>query len=360
MDRKRRGIGFLAGVAAVAAIAFHGPVQAQEDGPRAGWQPFLGCWQPMAGEEEDQGILCLIAGGRDVEMLTIVDGEIAFREPLVADGGAREFERDDCRGTESARFSEDRRRLYTASLVTCDGEAPRRSTGIISMPTPDEWIDVRAIAGSGAATVWSRRYLRTSSSALRDPGLDIPDARSGAFALQGGTAYARSAITIDDVIDATRNVDVGAVTGWLAEAGARFQRLTVDDLIRLDDAGVATAVIDMVVELSFPEHFAVVGETDDTDGYPYGRRNLDHHSHWQPAATIVVIEEHHPVPTTGTTGVVTGDPKPPTGRVRPGQVVAGKGYRKPRSTASSSCGNGGKSSGCKGGTGRRAVRRGGR
>ena len=47
-------------------------------------------------------------------------------------------------------------------LAACDGEAARRSSGIISMPTPDEWIDVRAIEANGAATVWSKRYRRTS------------------------------------------------------------------------------------------------------------------------------------------------------------------------------------------------------
>lgn len=88
MKANRVAIGLLIGPAAVAAIALHSPARAQEQeqGLRAGWQPFLGCWQPMAAEEEGQGIPCLIAGGRDVEMLTVVDGEIEFGEPLVADG----------------------------------------------------------------------------------------------------------------------------------------------------------------------------------------------------------------------------------------------------------------------------------
>ena len=359
MDTKTTVIGLLAGLAAVVAIAFHSPVQAQEQGLRAGWQPWLGCWRSMAAEEEDQGILCLIAEGRDVEMLTIVDGEIEFSEPLVADGGAHEFEREDCWGTESARFSEDRRRLYTASLVTCDGETSRRSTGIISIPTPDEWIDVRAIETNGATTVWSKRYQRTSASVLSELELDIPAAPPSPFALHGGNTYSTSAITIDDVIDASRNVGVDAVTGWLAEVAPRFQDLRVEDLIRLDDAGVATAVIDMVVELSFPEHFALNEETDGADTYRrYGHGNRHHHGFWQPGPTVVVFE-NNPVRPTGGPGVVTGDPKPPAKSGRPGQVVAGKGYRKPESTTSG-CGSGSKSSSCKGGTGRKAVRRGGK
>ena len=58
--------------------------------------------------------------------------------------------------------------------------------------------------------------------------------------------------------------------------------------IRLDDAGVATAVIDMVVELSFPEHFALNEETDGADTYRrYGHGNRHHHGFWQPGPTVV-------------------------------------------------------------------------
>ncbi len=173
--------------------------------------------------------------------------------------------------------------------------------------------------------------------------------------------YSTSAITVDDVIDASRNVAVDAVTGWLAEVAPRFEGLSLEDLIRLDEAGVATAVIDMVVELSFPEHFALDEETDGDDDYRwYGHRNQHRHGYWQPGPTVVVIEKHRPVRPTGSTGVVTGDPKPPAKSGRPGQVVAGKGYRKPESTTTSGCSSGSKSSSCKGGTGRKAVRRGGK
>ncbi|MDE2763391.1 MAG: hypothetical protein OXK74_11490 [Gemmatimonadota bacterium] len=364
MSTKSTAIGLLAGLAAAAPI-FPGPATAQELGLRAGWQPYVGCWEPVTAEE-DQGILCLVPEARDVEMLTMVDGEIMFREPLVADGGTHEFERDDCRGTESARFSEDRRRLYTASLVTCDGQAFRRSTGIISMPTPDEWIDVRAMDANGTSAVWSKRYRRTSRREPSRPGPDIPPARPSPFAVRGGVAFPASAITIDDVIDASRNVGVDAVAGWLAEVGRPFEGLSVEDLIRLADAGVATAVIDMVVELSFQEHFAVKEEADRSRGRRwYGRRNPHHHDHGRPGIAVTVIREDRredrpvrPPDRPRVTRVINVKTDPPAKGGRPGQAVAGKGYRKPESTASSGCRNGDKS--CKGTAGRKAVRRGGR
>lgn len=373
MSTKKAGIVLLAGLGAVVAIAgLHGPVEAQERELRAGWQPYLGCWQALEGEE-DQGILCLVAEGRDVEMLTIVDGEVAFREPLVADGGTHDFERDDCQGTESARFSEDRRRLYTASLVNCDGEASRRSTGIISMPTLDEWVDVRAIETNGATTVWSQRYQRTSHSALNQLGLADPVARPNPFALRGGITYATADVTIDDVIDASRNVDVDAVQGWLATAEAQFEGLRADDLIRMEEAGVATAVIDVVVAVSFPEHFALNqdAETDRARMYmypwadpfyygyyggygSYGRYGWGrgYYGRWYPGYYSPVVVSVGRLPRGGG-----------------GQVVAGKGYRRPVSVTSGSGYSGGssvgssgasKSSGTRTSTGRTAVRRGGK
>ena len=370
MSTKRTGTALLAGLA-LAAIAIHTPVQAQEGDLRAGWQPYLGCWQAMD-TEEDQGILCLVADGRDVEMLTVVDGEVAFREPLVADGGTHDFERDDCQGTESARFSEDRRRLYTASLVTCDGEATRRSTGIISMPTLDEWVDIRAIETNGATAVWSQRYQRTSHSMLTQLGLADPVARPNPFALRGGISYATGIITIDDVIDASRNVDTDAVEGWLAVVGQPFESLRAEDLLRMEQAGVATAVIDVVVAFSFPEHFALNEDSDRARSgylypwadpfyyspyYGYGRYGwglgyYGYGSRWYRGyytPVVVSVRSHR-------------------GGGGGGQAVAGRGYRGPGSSGSSgsgvsgssSSGSTGKASGGRTSTGRTAVRRGGK
>lgn len=338
MGTKRTRIGWFAGLAAVAAIAIHTPLAAQDAELRAGWQPYLGCWQALDAEE-DEGILCLVADGQDVEMLTIADVDIQFREPLVADGVPHEFERDGCQGTESARFSEDRRRLYTASLVNCDGEATRRSTGIISMPTLGEWVDVRAIEVNGAFTVWSKRYQRTSHSVLSQLGLAGAMTRPDPFALRGGIASATPAITVDDVIDAARNVDADAVKGWLAEVQPQFEGLSAEDLIRMEEAGVAVAVIDIVVAVSFPEHFALQPEARPgyggggmymmMDPYYYGYGGYGYYGggrygRWYPGYYNPVVVDVNRVPRGGG-----------------GQAVAGRGYRRPGSSTNINAGIGG-------------------
>ena len=364
MGTMRTTAGLLATLGAVVAIAgTHGPAEAQE--LRAGWQPYLGCWQSMSAEG-DQGVLCLVADGQDVEMLTIVGGAVEFSEPLVADGGTHEFERDDCEGTESARFSEDGRRLYTASAVTCDGEAPRRSTGIISMLAHDEWADVRAITMNGASTMWSKTYQRTSNSVLNELGLAGPVARPNPFALRGGMTSAMAPIAIDDVIDASRNVDTDAVKAWLTAAEQQFEGLSGEDLIRLEEAGVATAVIDVVVAVSFPEHFALSEDPSRDQGsrmypywsdpfyygygyYGYGSYGRRYYGGRYPGYYTPVVVIVNRIPSGGG-----------------GRAVAGKGYRAPRSPASSSSGasvsgsSGGSKSTTRTSTGRTAVRRGGK
>lgn len=326
--------GALGGIAALTALAGL-PVAAAAQETRPGWAPFLGCWQTESGDEAE-GVLCLVASGEDVDMLTIVDGSVAFREPFAADGLTREIERDGCEGTEAARFSDDRLRLYTASDVACDGEAPRRSTGIISMIGPARWLDVRAIEVNGAATVWSRDYRRTDSGVLVELGLVERAGRGNPFALRG-MAFAQPRVTVDHVIDASRNVGGEAVKGWLAEVGREFAGLDAGDLIRLDDAGVPGAVIDVVVAVSFPEHFALNAEDDAHrrdrrygyrgipfyygsyyGGWGYGR--YGYYGRYRGYYTPVVVTVDR---TRGSAG---------------GRIVAGKGYRGPRDKGSSGSG----------------------
>ncbi|MGI9625496.1 MAG: hypothetical protein ACR2QM_01555, partial [Longimicrobiales bacterium] len=116
-----------------------------------GWAPFLGCWEPDT--EDSEGVLCLVPNGEQVDMLTIADGEVAFTEYFGADGNSHNIDQDDCTGTEMARFSEDRERIYTYSDLTCEDGA-RASSGIISMVSPAAWIDVRSLQDEDGPVAW--------------------------------------------------------------------------------------------------------------------------------------------------------------------------------------------------------------
>ncbi len=266
MAKKRTSIALMTGLSVAAVLA------AMPDGSPAqetatGWQPYLGCWEPQ-GTELDEGVLCFVADGGSVEMLTVLNGAVAYREPFLADGTPRRVEQEGCEGTESAQFSNDMQRLYTVSDVACDGQPSRRSTGIISMPEPGHWLDVRAMEADGGTTAWSRWYQRAEPGVLRELGITT-GAESIPFSARGAVAYATAPITIEDVIDASRHVSDRAVQAWIVETGQEFRNLAADDLIRLEDAGVGAEVIDVVVAVSFPEQFALgrdnVRESMDAD-----------------------------------------------------------------------------------------------
>lgn len=365
MGTKNTTVGLLGGLVALAGL----PNAATAQETRSGWSPFLGCWQSESAEEAE-GVLCLVASGEDVEMLTIAEGAVAYREPFTADGRARRIERDGCQGTESARFSGDGLRLYTASDVACAGEAPRRSTGIITMTGSTGWLDVRAIETNGATTVWSQRYRRTDGRVLVELGLADPAGLVDPFALRG-IGFARPPITIDAVIDASRNVDGEAVKGWLVELEQEFAGLDSEDLIRMEDAGVSTAVIDVVVAVSFPEHFAVRSEEDRRDQrHGYWGSPFHYGSYYGGYGRYGYYGRYGSYGRYGgyySPVVVTVDP---TRRSGGGQVVAGKGYRGPRNTDDSGSGGrvrGGDSQGgssssgsTRTSTGRKAKPRGGK
>ena len=257
MAKRNVSIGVLAGFGAALALAgLPAGVDGQAPNTRMGWQPFLGCWQ-ADGAEEDLGILCFAAVGDQVEMLTIADGAITHREGFAVDGQPRQIEQDGCVGTESARFSDDQRRIYTASEITCQGQAPRSGSGVIFMPSAGEWVDVRSSQARGEeATAWVQWYVRTNESQLNELGIRSGRA-TGPLAVRGVMSFTRAPITIDDVIDASENVDETAVEAWIAEVSQEFAGLDSEDLLKLDAVGVSGNVIDVVVAVSFPERFAV-------------------------------------------------------------------------------------------------------
>ncbi|NIQ53308.1 MAG: hypothetical protein GWN85_07480, partial [Gemmatimonadetes bacterium] len=61
---------------------------------------------------------------------------------------------------------------------------------------------------------------------------------------------------MDDLIEAHAATHREAVRAWLMEDGGPL-RIDADALIRLADAGVDPAVIDVAIAVSFPDRFAV-------------------------------------------------------------------------------------------------------
>lgn len=343
-----RGVAMLALATLVATAP--ASLDAQTRAASQGWTPYLGCWEPQ-GADVEEGVLCFVEGTTGVEMLTLVDGEVAYREPFQADGRPHEIEQEGCNGTESAWFSADLKRLYTLSDVSCEGDAPRRTTGIISMPERGLWLDVRASETDDETLAWSRWYQRTGDRVLEEAGVR-PSRHGAIFGTGGPRAAFRSAIAVDDVVDASRNVHAKAVSAWIAEVGQEFRGLDGDDLIRLDDEGVDADVIDVVVAVSFPDRFSVTAggsleEAEDAGirepapragrfgfigydpyyyGYGYSPFWSSRYSHYSPFGYYGSPFGYYGGWWGGRTYVPIAVDVNPTTRA-PGRVVAGKGYR---------------------------------
>ena len=232
------------------------PAMAQDQAYDARWLPWLGCWEPVAGPDDtDAPMLCLRPGDDGVEMLTVAEGEIASQETIRADGMSRRTSREGCDGWQRTSFSDDGYRVYLRAEFVCEGGVERSSAGLMSMVSPYEWLDVRTVDVAGESVPWVLRYQLAALEAVEVAGLEgIAAGRT--MAQQSARIAASSALTIEDVVDASSHMDAKAVEAWIVERGGQFA-LDASRLVAMADAGVPESVIDIVVAVSYPQDFVV-------------------------------------------------------------------------------------------------------
>jgi len=227
------------------------PVLAQAGGN--GWTPFVGCWEPLDAAE-GAGLLCFRLVGSDAEMFNVVDGEVVSREQLSADGTPRPVSAEGCSGFESASFSGDGQRVFTRSEYTC-GDEIRAGSGVMSFLAPTLWIDVRSLVVEGEPVAWAQRYYLADADDLAGQGIEDPAAFDPTL-VRAARAAAAQDIAVDDVEEAAGRVDTRAAEVWVAANETELE-LSGSELVRLADAGVPESLIDVMVAVSFPEHFVL-------------------------------------------------------------------------------------------------------
>ncbi len=223
------------------------------------WAPWVGCWRAVD-EAAEAPVVCVVPlpGESAIEILSVVDGQVVSRESISADGRQHAVSRDGCEGWERAEFSADSHRVYVRSELTCDAGGARSSTGVMSMASPFEWLDVRTMDVGEGNLVWALRYRQASRADYLAAGQEelIESQVSDATALR---VAASRPIAVDDVIEAAGKVSAETVQVWVAERAEPFA-LDASRLIDMADAGVPADVIDVVVAVSYPEKFVVNGE----------------------------------------------------------------------------------------------------
>ena len=248
-------------LAAVAATSM--PVSASDaTDPR--WTALLGCWAPdnQAADAESNTapahVICLLpTDGAGITIATIADGRIVSEQALIANGSRRDVSEGGCSGYESASWSQDGRRVFLESDLTCTGGVKRTSRGILALVSPASYVDVQAVMVEGEEAARTVRYV-----ALDDA--DVPAVVGGRLAAEpmareAARMRAATALDFDDVVEATRVAGGAAVEGLLVARRAGFD-LDARALRSLSASGVSASTIDVMVALSYPDHFAVEEE----------------------------------------------------------------------------------------------------
>ena len=231
-----------------------------------GWQALIGCWEPIATARDAAPdstrahLVCVVPvdGSSAVDMLTVVNGAVVARERVDASGAKLPLTRDDCSGWQSAEWSASGERVYLRSELTCEGGLTRKSTGVISMPSTTEWVDVQSVGVGERKAVRALRYREAR------PGMTLPEEVTRAlgtrtFATNTARLAAATLVSPADLVDVSRHLDAAAIEVWLVEQELAFSA-DAKNLVQLADAGVPTSVIDMVVALSYPERFTLAAQ----------------------------------------------------------------------------------------------------
>lgn len=238
------------------------PARAQQAQTDPRWQAWVGCWTPAATVARQSSgnaqplLVCVVpaAGSAGVDVVTVADTQVVSRDRLEATGERHAVTREGCTGWESAEWSASAVRVYVHSELTCQGNAHRRSSGLMALSPEGDWLDVRAVsAGSRAAT----RVLRYRAASLPATlPADVAAALRARAAPGAAPLPANGDITVAGLAEASRQLDAGVVAAWVVESGQNFG-MTAARLQEAKRAGVSDDVIDVMVALSYPRAFTV-------------------------------------------------------------------------------------------------------
>lgn len=214
---------------------------------------WLGCWRLDDDLAGTGARMCITPDKSGVRLQTIIGTQKGIDEVVIPDGVARPIVDSECKGTERAEWSQDGARVFRITDVTCGKEAPRIIKSVAFMAPGPSWITVQHVSGTAANTsVRVQRYRRAVNQQLADGSR----AQQPESALTSRTEPSKTTWDIDDVIEASLNLPVEAMQAVLTEVHHPFE-LNRKTLVALDDAGVSEPVIDLMVALTYPQHFVV-------------------------------------------------------------------------------------------------------
>ena len=297
---------------AAPALGYRLALEAAEDVAGLAW---LGCWELAADHEGESQTssdgrqrVCVTPGEEpnSLDLTAYVGDEILATQTLVTDGRRQSTSDGGCIGWTRSLLSEDRRRLYIQSETICEGGSQRHLSGASMLLSANHWIDIRVLRVDSEREIAIQDYRPVDADAVTLPGA-LPTAAHAA------RLAATTPLDADDVIEALEYVDPAVVEAMLLESEASFP-IDARVLLRLDDAGVPDEIVDLMVASSFPDYFAIEGDTASREPAIY------YGSFWSPWYPYYGwgygYYYHHPHPP------VDGHP----GKGHGGAVISGRGY----------------------------------
>ena len=245
---------------AAAALFGIAPVHAQNPTVDSRWLAYLGCWRSI--EIGHESTVCLVTRGEvetdAVDLVTIDSGYVVAAEQIAATGQRLETLRADCTGWQSAQWSGVSDRLYLRSEETCPGWGTRAGTGLIALTHEGQLLYIQGNTIGGKTGVRVQRYRETA--AAPDLPSEVKDALSALNTDLTARARARAGaaapLAIDDLAEASRQLDVEVEEAWLVARGGSFH-LDAERLVALAAAGVPGRITDIMIALSNPGVFVV-------------------------------------------------------------------------------------------------------
>jgi len=248
-------------LAAALALASWAPFTASaavaDTDPR--WLPWIGCWQSASERAvaPDARVCFVPTSDGHVQRVVITEGDASVPsapgQPLIADGIEHPLVVPECTGQIRVDWSADGRRYFTSSERSCIDEVAARSSGLALLSPGPALIEVEAVEASGRETVRVHRYRRVAvpSSLSASLPADVV-ARADAAAEQLSTMR----LTVAHIIDASSRVHPHALEATVLETNTPFL-LNVAGLRALSTARVDEDLIDLMIAVSYPEHFAI-------------------------------------------------------------------------------------------------------
>ena len=244
-------------------------------GHDARWTAWLGCWELIQDDTRAASArvpgnadatlprprrqpggdmrVCVLPAGSDsgVKMTTWAGDRVVLEQKILADGNQHPLDEATCRGSQRSEWSQAGQRLFTRAELECQDQPRRAVSGLTLIANGPTWLDIQALDVGGDQVVRVRRYRRAAGQPPAELSSDL-----AARAFGEAQRAAATTLSVDDVIEAGSKMTSKVVEAMIAETGATFD-LTSRQLVRLDEAGIEPNVTDLMVALSFPEHFVI-------------------------------------------------------------------------------------------------------